>query len=110
MTGAEKDFGAHVFLQWVALSETNPVPKLIATVSVKEVNDPKLANASIEIEAKRARTMRSPSRELLRFRCGQGHHPVRQGHRAGRVHYGEGATKAPAAPPPNAGTNVPKDD
>jgi hypothetical protein len=40
MTGAEKDFGAHVFLQWVALSETNPVPKVIATVSVKEVTTP----------------------------------------------------------------------
>ncbi|MGB0058023.1 MAG: hypothetical protein WBQ20_15000 [Methyloceanibacter sp.] len=61
MTGAEKDFGAHVFLHWLALSDTNPVPKVIATVPIKEVNDPKLANASIEIEAKRARTMRSPS-------------------------------------------------
>jgi hypothetical protein len=57
MTGAEKDFGAHVFLHWLALSETNPVPKVIATVPIKEVNDP----VSIEIEAKRARTMRSPS-------------------------------------------------
>ena len=61
ITGTEKDFGARVFLQWLALSEASPVPTGVATVPIKEVNDQKLANASIEIEAKRARTMRSPS-------------------------------------------------
>lgn len=55
MTGAEKDFGAHVFLQWLALSETNPVPKVIATMPIKEVNDQKLANASIEIEGEESK-------------------------------------------------------
>jgi hypothetical protein len=50
MTGTEKDFGARVFLQWLALSEASPVPTVVATVPIKEVNDEKLANASIEIE------------------------------------------------------------
>src|SRR5262245_1582565 len=50
MTGTEQDFGARVYLQWLALSETNPIPTVVATVPLKEVNDQKLGNASIEIE------------------------------------------------------------
>ena len=46
MTGTEKDFGAHVFLQWLALSEASPVPTVVKTVPIEEVNDQKLANAS----------------------------------------------------------------
>ncbi|HEY9520183.1 MAG TPA: hypothetical protein VIQ39_01420 [Methyloceanibacter sp.] len=50
MTGSEQSFGARVFLQWLALSETDPVPTIVAKVPPKEVNDQKLGNASIEIE------------------------------------------------------------
>jgi hypothetical protein len=50
MSGDEKSFGAHVYLQWLAFEEKNPVPKVIKTVAVKEINDQKLQNASIEIE------------------------------------------------------------
>ena len=60
MTGTEKDFGARVFLQWLALSEASPVPTVVKTVPLKEVNDQKLANASIEIEGEESKTMRSP--------------------------------------------------
>jgi len=60
MTGTEKDFGARVFLQWLALSEASPVPTVVKTVPIKEVNDQKLANASIEIEGEESKTMRSP--------------------------------------------------
>ena len=45
MSGSEQSFGAHVYLQWLALSETDPVPKIVATVPLKEVNDQKLGNA-----------------------------------------------------------------
>ena len=96
MTGAEKDFGAHVFLQWLALSETNPVPKVIATMPIKEVNDQKLANASIEIEGEESKDNEIT---IIVSSCrGQGHHPVRQGHRAGQVHHGEGASEGPGGP------------
>jgi hypothetical protein len=63
MSGTQKSFGARVFLQWLALSEENPNPTVVATVPIKEVNDQNLANASIEIEAlaKKARTTKSPS-------------------------------------------------
>ena len=59
-TGTEKDFGAHIFLQWLALSEASPVPTVVKTVPMEEVNDQKLANASIEIEGEENKTMRSP--------------------------------------------------
>jgi hypothetical protein len=39
MTGTEQTFGARVFLQWLALSEANPVPMVVATVPIKEIND-----------------------------------------------------------------------
>jgi hypothetical protein len=60
MTGTEKDFGARVFLQWLAHSEASPVATVVKTVPIKEVNDQKLANASIEIEGEESKTMRSP--------------------------------------------------
>lgn len=50
MTGDQKSFGAHVFLQWLAFSEGSPVPTVVATVPLKEINDQKLANASISLE------------------------------------------------------------
>ena len=55
MSGTEQSFGARVFLQWLALSETDPVPKIVATVPLKEVNDHKLGNASIEIEGEESK-------------------------------------------------------
>jgi hypothetical protein len=39
MTGTEQTFGARVFLQWLALSEANPVSVVVATVPIKEIND-----------------------------------------------------------------------
>ena len=39
MAGTEQSFGARVFLQWLALSEANPVPMVVATVPIKEIND-----------------------------------------------------------------------
>jgi hypothetical protein len=39
MTGTEQTFGARVFLQWLALSEANPVSMVVATVPIKEIND-----------------------------------------------------------------------
>jgi hypothetical protein len=60
MSGDEKTLGAHLYLQWLAFENNAPVPKIVKTVPVKEINDQKLQNASIEMERK-ARTMRSPS-------------------------------------------------
>jgi hypothetical protein len=50
MSGDEKSFGAHVYLQWLAFEEKAPVPKVVKTVPVTEINDQKLQNASIELE------------------------------------------------------------
>jgi hypothetical protein len=55
MNGTQETFSARVFLQWLALSETNPIPTVVATVPIKEVNDQKLANASIEIEGEESK-------------------------------------------------------
>jgi hypothetical protein len=50
MSGDQKSFGAHVYLQWLAFSEGSPVPAVVKTVPIKEINDQALANASIELE------------------------------------------------------------
>jgi hypothetical protein len=50
MTGDQKTFGAHVYLQWLAFSEGSPIPTVVKTVPIKEINDQGLANASIELE------------------------------------------------------------
>jgi hypothetical protein len=50
MSGDEKAFGVHLYLQWLAFEEKNPIPKVVKTVAVKEVNDQKLQNATIDLE------------------------------------------------------------
>jgi hypothetical protein len=50
MSGDEKSFGAHIYVQWLVFEEKNPIPKVVKTVAIKEINDQKLANASIELE------------------------------------------------------------
>jgi hypothetical protein len=50
MTGDQKSFGAHVYLQWLAFSEGSPIPAVVKTVPIKEINDQGLANASIALE------------------------------------------------------------
>ena len=50
MSGDQKSFGAQVYLQWLAFDDTGPVPKVVATVAIKEINEKKLDNASIGIE------------------------------------------------------------
>ncbi len=51
MTDSGGEFGARIFLQWLSLSDDNPVPSVVKTVPIKEINDQNLPNASIEIEA-----------------------------------------------------------
>jgi len=50
MSGSGDDFGARVYLQWLALSDDSPIPSVVKTVAVKEVNDQNLPNASIQID------------------------------------------------------------
>jgi hypothetical protein len=50
MTGDQKSFGAHIYLQWLAFTESSPIPAIIKTVPIKEINDQGLANASIALE------------------------------------------------------------
>jgi hypothetical protein len=50
MTGDQKSFGAHVYLQWLAFKEDSPIPIIVKTVPIKEINDQGLANASIALE------------------------------------------------------------
>ena len=95
----------------LALSETNPVPKVIATMPIKEVNDQKLANASIEIEGEESKdneiTIIVSSYD---FDADKDITLFVKGTAPGKYTMAKATTKAPAAPPPNAGTNVPKDD
>lgn len=50
MTGDQKSFGAKVYLQWLAFTESSPIPAIVKTVPIKEINDQGLANASIALE------------------------------------------------------------
>ena len=50
MTGDQKSFGAHIYLQWLAFKEDSPIPIIVKTVPIKEINDQGLANASIALE------------------------------------------------------------
>lgn len=111
MTGTEKDFGARVFLQWLALSEANPVPPVVATVPIKEINDQKLANASIEIEGEESKdneiTIIVSSYD---FDADKDITLFVKGTAPGKYALAKAPAKAPAAPPQQDGTNVPKDD
>ncbi len=95
----------------LALSETNPVPKVIATMPIKEVNDQKLANASIEIEGEESKdneiTIIVSSYD---FDADKDVTLFVKGTAPGKYTMAKAPVKAPGAPPPNAGTNVPKDD
>jgi hypothetical protein len=119
MSGDEKNFGAHVYLQWLALSNDNPVPAVVKTVPVKEVNDQNLANASIEIDGEENKdnevTVIVSSYDFdadkditLYVKAGQ----------PGTYAMTKAPPKAPSGPPPKdtdapaakAPSNVPKDD
>jgi hypothetical protein len=107
MSGTQESFSARVFLQWLALSETEPVPTIVATVPIKEVNDAKLANASIEIEGEENKDNEitlvvssydfEADKDITLFVKGTtpGNYVMTK------------APKGAASPPP---TNVPKDD
>ena len=65
---------------------------MVATVPIKEVNDQKLANASIEIEGEESKdneiTIVVSSYD---FEADKDIDPVREGHRARQIHHGKGA-------------------
>ena len=111
MSGNEKDFGARVFLQWLSLSETSPVPTVVATVPIKEVNDQKLANASIEIEGEESKdneiTIIVSSYD---FEADKDITLFVKGTAPGKYAMAKAPAKASAPPPEKAPTNVPKDD
>jgi hypothetical protein len=50
MSGSRDDFGARLYLQWLALSDDSPIPSVVKTVAVKEVNDQNLPNTAIQID------------------------------------------------------------
>jgi hypothetical protein len=101
MTGTEQTFGARIFLQWLGLSEANPVPTVLATVPIKEINDQKLANASIEIEGEESKDISMRTRTSL---CSS------RVPRPANTPMAKAPAKAPAASLPKGGTKVPKDD
>ena len=111
MSGTEQSFGARVFLQWLALSETDPVPKIVATVPLKEVNDHKLGNASIEIEGEESKdneiTIIVSSYD---FDADKDISLYVKGTAPGKYAMSKAPAKGPAAAPAAAPTNVPRDD
>lgn len=110
MTGTQETFSARVFLQWLALSETNPIPTVVASVPIKEVNDQKLANASIEIEGEESKdnevTIVVSSYD---FEEDKDINLFVKGTSPGKYTMAK-ASKRAAPPSPPPATNVPKDD
>jgi len=110
MSGSEQFF-ARVYLQWLALSETDPIPKIIATVPLKEVNDQNLGNASIEIEGEESKdneiTIIVSSYD---FDADKDISLYVKGTAPGKYAMAKAPAKSPAAAPVAAPTNVPKDD
>ena len=111
MSGTEQSFGARVYLQWLALSETDPVPKIVATAPIKEVNDQKLGNASIEIEGEETKdnqiTIIVSSYD---FDADKDITLYVKGTAPGKYAMAQAPAKSSGAPPAAAPTNVPKDD
>jgi hypothetical protein len=50
VSGAEKDFAARVYVQWIGLSANGP-PHVVKTAPIKEFNDKKLPNAILDLDA-----------------------------------------------------------
>jgi hypothetical protein len=50
MSGSGDNFGARLYLQWLALSDNSPIPSVVKTIAVKEINDQNLPNAAIQID------------------------------------------------------------
>jgi hypothetical protein len=50
VSGAEKDLAARVYLQWIGLN-ANGAPHVVKTVPIKEINDKKLPNAILDLDA-----------------------------------------------------------
>ena len=111
MNGTQETFSARLFLQWLALSETSPIPTVVATVPIKEVNDQKLANASIEIEGEDSKdneiTIVVSSYD---FEADKDINLFVKGTAPGKYTMAKAPKRAapPSAPAP--ATNVPKDD
>ena len=79
----------------------NPIPTVVATVPIKEVNDQKLANASIEIEGEESKdneiTIIVSSYD---FDADKDISLYVKGHRARQIRHGQGAeARGPAAAP-----------
>ena len=93
------------------LSETDPVPKIVATVPIKEVNDQKLGNASIEIEGEETKdnqiTIIVSSYD---FDADKDITLYVKGTAPGKYAMAKAPAKSSGAPPAAAPTNVPKDD
>ena len=111
MNGTQETFSARVFLQWLALSETTPIPTVVATVPIKEVNDQKLANASIEIEGEDSKdneiTIVVSSYD---FEADKDINLFVKGTAPGKYSMAKAPKRAAPASAPAPATNVPKDD
>lgn len=110
MNGNQETFSARVFLQWLALSETNPIPTVVATVPIKEVNDQKLANASIEIEGEESKDNEITIVVSSYFEADKDINLFVKGTAPGKYAMAKTPKRAASSAAPVPATNVPKDD
>jgi hypothetical protein len=109
MNGNQETFSARVFLQWLALSETNLNPT-VATVPIKEVNDQKLANASIEIEGEESKDNEITIVVSSYFEADKDINLFVKGTAPGKYAMAKTPKRAASSAAPVPATNVPKDD
>lgn len=118
MSGEGEKFGAKVYLQWLAISDASPIPTVVKTVPVTEINEQGLANAAIDIDGEETKDNQiTITVSSYDFENDKDILLSVQAEAPGAYNVKKAAAKGPGAgaggneeTPPAKPTNVPKDD